>query len=76
MIDQKQSNGECPSGCFYMHPSLPFDAFTESKTRRGYIIYSHRRGAFDVARFDQSGMREPLECGASDRTGSTFFMYR
>ena len=39
----------------------------------GDVVYTHQRGAFDVARFDNLGNAKALTRGTSDRTGSTSF---
>ena len=39
------------------------------------IVYIRLRGAFRVARFDNSGMREPLSRGTSDSEASRFLSY-
>ena len=35
------------------------------------LLYTHQRGAFDVARFDNLGNAKALTRGTSDRIGST-----
>lgn len=39
------------------------------------MVYTHRRGAFDVARFDNLGNAKALTRGTGNSTGSTFFVY-
>ena len=59
-----------PHGMFIYNPHWLF-VFIAERER----LYTHQRGAFDVARFDNLGNAKALTRGTSDRTGSTFFVY-
>ena len=59
-----------PHGMFIYNPHWSY-VFMTSKGN----LYTHQRGAFDVARFDNLGNAKALTRGTSDRTGSTFFMH-
>ena len=67
---QKQSNGNAPLGVFYTIVC----SYVISTCGNMVFIYISR-GAFSVARFDLSGMREPLVRGTSKSAGSTFFLF-
>ena len=56
-----------PHGMFIYNPHWSY-VFMAIKGK----LYTHQRGAFDVARFDNLGNAKALTRGTSDRTGSTF----
>ena len=56
-----------PHGMFIYNPHWSY-VFMTSKGN----LYTHQRGAFDVARFDNLGNAKALTRGTSDSTGSTF----
>ena len=66
---QKQSNGDAPWDV-YIQPALAIGANL-------YVlqgdIYTHRRGAFSVARFDNPGNAKAFTAWNEHQTGSTFF---
>ena len=57
-----------PHGMFIYVPPI---GHCIQKAIHGDIVYTHQRGAFDVARFDNLGNAKALTRGTSDRTGST-----
>ena len=59
-----------PHGMFIYNPHWLFVFIAEREK-----LYTHQRGAFGVARFDNLGNAKALTRGTSDRTGSTFFVY-
>ena len=56
-----------PHGMFIYNPHWSY-VFMTFKGK----LYTHQRGAFDVARFDNLGNAKALTRGTSDRAGSTF----
>ena len=58
-----------PHGMFIYNPHWLFVFIAEREK-----LYTHQRGAFDVARFDNLGNAKALTRGTSDRTGSTLFV--
>ena len=58
-----------PHGMFIYNPHWSYVFMTYKGN-----LYTHQRGAFDVARFDNLGNAKALTRGTSDRTGSTFFV--
>ena len=58
-----------PHGMFIYNPHWLF-VFRAEREK----LYTHQRGAFGVARFDNLGNAKALTRGTSDRTGSTFFV--
>ena len=69
-VRQKQSNVNAPWDV-YICPSC---AFCESAEKENYII-SIGVGLSTLLVSTNRAMREPLHCGTSNRTGSTFCVY-
>ena len=68
-VCQKQSNGNA-SWVYYIHPSLAFVMMS----MQVIYIYTYVGLSALLVSTDRA-MREPTNCGTSDRTGSTFFMH-
>lgn len=73
-VRQKQSSGECPLGVLYTTViDSTFEEWRGSIKGRLYIHIGVGLSTLLVS--TNRAMREPLECGTGDRTGSTFCVY-
>ena len=64
-----------PSGVYMYSPFIPSWFLPLYQEGKGELYNTIGVGLSALLVSTNRAMREPLECGTSDRTGSTFFMY-